>query len=91
MTSRKIGYPKSSRTATFKTHHGPLTYKQKTELPNREFAIPSERKYPINNESHARNALARVSAYGTPTEKKQVCLAVAKRYPNIHKMHCKMH
>lgn len=68
-----------------------LTYKEKKELPDSEFAVPEERKYPIENAAHARNALARVSQFGTPKEKKQVCEAVAKRYPSIHETHCTIH
>jgi hypothetical protein len=30
-------------------------------LPARSFAEPDERKYPIDNDAHARNALLRVS------------------------------
>jgi hypothetical protein len=30
-------------------------------LPNSEFAIPSERKFPINDKAHAKNAKARAS------------------------------
>ena len=70
---------------------GKLTYKEKKELPDSEFAVPGERKYPIEDETHARDALARVSRFGTPKEKKLVCEAVAKRYPEIHEKHCPMH
>lgn len=38
-----------------------LTSKQRSNLPDSDFAIPSERKYPINDASHRRNALARAS------------------------------
>ena len=60
-----------------------LTYKAKKNLPKSAFAIPSKRKYVISDKSHARNALSRVSAYGTPSEKKQVRSAVCKKYPSI--------
>lgn len=46
------------------------------------FALPGGR-YPIHDESHARNALARVSQYGTPEEKSKVRAAVHKKYPGI--------
>ena len=68
-----------------------LTYKEKKDLPDSEFAVPDERKYPIEDETHARDALARVSRFGTPEEKKEVCEAVASRYPEIHEKHCPMH
>ena len=38
-----------------------LTTKERNALPSSEFAIPSERKYPINDASHRRNAKARAS------------------------------
>ena len=38
-----------------------LTTKQRNALPSSEFAIPSERKYPINDASHKKNAKARAS------------------------------
>jgi hypothetical protein len=60
-----------------------LTTKQRNDLPDSDFVFPEERKYPINDESHARNALARVSQHGTPGEKKKVRAAVRKRYPSI--------
>lgn len=62
-----------------------LTYSQRKKLPKGAFAIPEERKYPIHDKAHARNALARVAAYGTPEEKRRVRAAVAKRYPDIGK------
>ncbi len=46
------------------------------------FALPG-RRYPIHDESHARNALARVSQYGTPAEKKRVKEAVHSKYPGM--------
>jgi hypothetical protein len=48
------------------------------------FALPG-RRYPIQDISHARNALARVSQHGTPSEKKRVRAAVHKKYPSIGK------
>ncbi len=38
-----------------------LTAKKRNALPDSEFALPKERKYPINNKSHAANAKARAS------------------------------
>ena len=54
-------------------------------LPSKSFAEPDKRKYPIENEAHARNALARVAQSGTPTEKAKVKAAVKKKYPSIGK------
>jgi len=38
-----------------------LTAKKRNKIPSSEFAIPSERKYPINDKAHAANAKARAS------------------------------
>lgn len=48
-----------------------------------DFAIPSERKYPIENESHARAALSMVARFGSADEQAKVRAAVKKRYPGI--------
>ena len=37
-----------------------LTTKQRKSLPSKDFALPG-RRFPVNNASHARNALARAS------------------------------
>lgn len=62
-----------------------LTSKQRKSLPKSSFAIPSQRKYPINDASHARNALARVAQHGTAAQQRQVRAAVRRRYPSIGK------
>lgn len=62
-----------------------LTAKQRKRLKDSSFAIPSKRKYPINDISHARNALARVAQHGTPSEKAAVKRAVYKKYPSLRK------
>jgi hypothetical protein len=60
-----------------------LTAKARKAIPKGDFAIPSERAYPINDKAHARNALSRVAQHGSPSQKKQVRTAVAKKYPDI--------
>ncbi len=60
-----------------------LTDHVRKGLPSSAFAVPGERKYPIEDAAHARNALARVAQSGSPAEKSQVRRAVAKRYPGI--------
>ena len=65
---------------------GVLTTKARDNLPAKDFAgAPGH--YPIENESHARNALARVSQYGTPALKAKVRAAVHRKYPNIGQEH----
>ena len=63
-----------------------LTYKQRKKLPAKSFAVDGKkRKYPIHDIAHARNALARVSAHGTPAEKAEVCRKVYAKYPSLRK------
>jgi hypothetical protein len=70
-----------------------LTAQDRKKLGKKSFALPGKRKYPIPDEAHARNALARVAQHGTPAEQKKVRAAVEKRYPGIgddrHKGHGK--
>jgi hypothetical protein len=56
-----------------------LTSAKRKSLPATSFAGP-DRSYPIPDESHARNALARAS--GKPIEAK-IRAKVHKRYPGI--------
>ena len=59
-----------------------LTGKQRKALPPNAFAL-SDGRYPIEDSSHARNALARVAQHGTPAEKAKVRAAVKKKYPQV--------
>ena len=59
-----------------------LTTKKRKAIPTKNFAGPN-RSYPINDVSHARNALARVSQHGTPALKARVRGAVRRKYPGI--------
>lgn len=61
-----------------------LTSKARNKLSGKQFAGPN-RSYPIEDKSHARNALSRVSQYGTADEKRRVRGAVEARYPSIGK------
>ena len=61
---------------------GVLTSKQRNSLPAKSFAGP-DRSYPIPDASHARNALARVSQYGSPEEKAEVRAKVHRKFPGI--------
>jgi hypothetical protein len=60
-----------------------LSGKKRKALPKQSFAVPGERKYPIHDAAHARNALARVAQHGSPAEKKAVRAAVKRRYPKM--------
>ena len=59
-----------------------LTAATRKKIPSGEFALPG-RRYPIEDEAHARNALARVSQDGTPAEKAAVRRKVGRLYPNL--------
>lgn len=61
-----------------------LSAAARKHIPAKNFALPG-RRYPIEDENHARNALARVSQHGTPEEKAKVRAAVHRKYPSIGK------
>jgi hypothetical protein len=62
-----------------------LSYQQRKKLPGKTFVFPAKRAYPIPDASHGRNALARVSQFGSPTEKAKVKAAVHAKFPGIGK------
>lgn len=61
---------------------GKLTAKARKNIPTKDFAGP-DRSYPIEDASHARNALARVSQHGSPALKAKVKAKVRGKYPGI--------
>jgi hypothetical protein len=62
-----------------------LSSDKRKSLHAKSFAEPSEKKYPIEDKAHARNALSRVAQSGTAEEKAKVKAAVKKKYPSIGK------
>jgi hypothetical protein len=69
-----------------------LTAGERKAIPKKDFALPGKRSasggkggYPIEDESHARNALARVSQHGSSSEKAAVRAKVHAKYPGIGK------
>jgi hypothetical protein len=69
-----------------------LTTSERKSIPKKDFALPSKRSasggkggYPIPDKSHARNALSRVSEYGTPAQKAEVRAKVHRKFPGIGK------
>ena len=64
-----------------------LTARMRKSLPKSEFAVPSKSpkfgSYPIPDASHARNALARVSQFGSSSEKAKVRSAVKRKFGSI--------
>lgn len=59
-----------------------LDAKKRDALPKRDFAGP-DRSYPVNDANHARNALARVSQFGTSDLKAKVRAKVHAKFPEI--------
>jgi len=59
-----------------------LKAKTRNALPNSAFAGP-DRSYPIQDENHGRNALARASQHASPELKAKIRAKVKRRYPNI--------
>ena len=59
-----------------------LTAEERKRIPAKDFAL-GKGHYPIEDASHARNALARVSQHGTPAEKAEVREKVHEKYPGI--------
>jgi hypothetical protein len=59
-----------------------LTTAARKKIPTNEFALPG-RRYPIEDEAHARNALSRVSQDGTTAEKATVRRKVNQLFPGL--------
>lgn len=71
-----------------------LSTKERKSLPKKDFALPSTREggkggYPIPDENHARNALARVHQFGSPAEIAEVRAKVGAKFPHILQAHDK--
>ncbi|MDE2096676.1 MAG: hypothetical protein KGL39_05460 [Patescibacteria group bacterium] len=72
-----------------------LTTTQRAKMPKSDYALPgnvstgprggkqTRGAYPIPDASHARDALSRVSANGTPAEKAEVRRKVERKFPGI--------
>ena len=73
---------------------GGLSASARQAMPRKDFALPGKGdgpkgagagSYPIPDASHARDALSRVSANGTPAEKAEVRRKVHEKFPGIGK------
>ena len=53
------------------------------KMSSKQFALPRQKKYRIDDLTHARNILARVSQHGSPSQKKAVRKAVVRKYPSL--------
>jgi hypothetical protein len=61
-----------------------LTAAKRNALPDSEFTGPG-RSYPDDTKNRTKNALSRVSQFGSPALKQQVRAKVSKDYPDIGK------
>lgn len=77
--------PRGANKKKFLVFKADLTSEGRKHIAEHNFALPGEKKYPIHDISHARNALARVSAHGTEEEKNKVRAAVYRKYPSLNK------
>jgi hypothetical protein len=82
--------PKTAFAKGFDKSANVLTGAARKHIAKKNFALPSlhhgsKGGYPIENPAHARNALARVSQFGTPAQKATVRAKVHAKYPNIGK------
>lgn len=59
-----------------------LNAKERRALPSKDFALPN-RRYPIENEGHAKAALARGKHNATPEENATIKRKVAARFPDM--------
>jgi hypothetical protein len=59
-----------------------LSAHERDKLSDNDFALPG-RRYPIDTEARARDALARISEFGSATERRRVRMLVKHRYPDI--------
>jgi hypothetical protein len=62
-----------------------LDANQRKHIKDSNFAEPEKRKYPMEDKTHARNALSRVAQNGSKEEQKEVRENVEKKYPSLKK------
>ena len=63
-----------------------LNAAKRNALATGSFALPG-RRYPINDQNHARAALSRASATATPAEQATIRRKVHAKYPSIGQDH----
>lgn len=62
-----------------------LSESARDKISPKNFAVKEhgQEKYPIEDASHARNALGRVRQFGDTSERDKVYAAVARKYPEL--------
>ena len=87
LVSQGTGYPKGSAKQTkWGTKSHALSKKKRASLSAKDFALPKQRKYPINDKEHGRLALT--YATWSKTSRKdlpEVKRAVFARYPSLRR------
>lgn len=63
-------------------NRGPLTAQRRNRLAGSQFALP-DRRYPINDPNHARNALSRGAQNASPQQLAEIRAAVHAKFPGI--------
>lgn len=61
-----------------------LTTQARKKLSKSQFAFPQDKSYPIEDESHARNALARGAQFLSAGEQAKLRAKVHRKFPNIN-------
>lgn len=61
------------------------TKKGRAAMPASDFGLPAQKKYRLDDAAHARDALSRVAANGTPAQQAQVRARVKAKFPSIGK------
>lgn len=67
-----------------------LTTSERKALPKADFVFPKQKKFPIEDENHARDAISRAAAKGSAVESK-VRAAVKRKYPGIKQKMVSLH
>jgi len=83
--------PHEHLVAGFAKRAAELTTEAREALPKSEFAEPKKEAYPIPDLEHGRNALARVSQFGSPAEREAVRKKVYAKYPELKEHYKEQH
>lgn len=71
-----------------KTEHGELSSKEREELPDSVFAFPKQRKEPLTDAAHVKNALARFDqVQGVSDQDRELAFANIKKAAKHYGIH----
>lgn len=60
-----------------------LTAKGREQIKKKNFALPAQKKYPIHDLPHARNALARAAQHASPATESKIRQKVYSKFPGL--------